>query len=232
MKSIDVWFGRLPNSESIAADDWRLLDASERDKALRFKLPLLRARYAASHGHLRRILARYLDTAPEDIVIAADAYGKPFLPDRPERVFNLSHTAEYMAVAVGAGCRLGVDIETCRRRSDPEGIVDKCFGQEEIAYWYALSDAAKHREFFRFWTRKEAFVKASGYGISLGLERCIIDPCNPERMLSVPENCGPASNWHIADLHVAPGAACAVAYDNGQKEITLRNLDDETTAAV
>ncbi|MGR9117453.1 MAG: 4'-phosphopantetheinyl transferase family protein [Gammaproteobacteria bacterium] len=225
--SIDLWHGRLTGGETIDQRFWRLLDDSERRHAHNLKRQNMQARYVEVHGKMRRILATYLQTEPDRILIGKEAHGKPYLLERPGWVFNLSHSAERFVLAVSKNCQLGADIERYKGRVNLTGLVKKCFAHEERVYWEALPEPDKIREFYRFWTRKEAFVKATGRGIALGLEQCVINPLNPSEMLRMPENCDRESEWRIADIDLADGFACAVANDKGLINITLRETDDE-----
>ena len=126
-------------------------------------------------------------------------------------------------IAIGWNCQLGVDIEICKQRINLSGLVDKCFAEEEAAYWTNLPETKKYQEFYRFWTRKEAFVKATGHGIALGLNQCVINPENPTEFLRVPDNCGQASAWHVQDIDLGEGIYSALVAD--KKFSVIRLMD-------
>lgn len=210
---IQIWHGNIAAEEADYQAYWRILDAAEQARAGKFKNELLRNRYVEVHGRLRKLLAQILNEAPEKICIKIAEHGKPYLADTPELGFNLSHSANAMAVAVGWNCRVGVDVEHCKPRSGLAGLVDKCFAKEEIAYWNRLSETQKVLEFYRFWTRKEALVKATGGGIALGLNQCVINPENQTGFLKVPDNCGQASTWHALDIAVGEDVCSALVTD-------------------
>ncbi len=192
---------------------WRILDAEEQARAEKFKNDLLRKRYVEVHGRLRKLLAKILNEQPEKINIKTAERGKPYLVDTPELAFNLSHSADAMVIAVGWNCQLGVDVEMCKPRTSLVGLVDKCFADEEIVYWNKLPEAQQIAAFYRFWTRKEAFVKATGHGIGLGLNLCVVSPENPAEFLRVPAECGEASIWHTLDLELGQGVCGALVAD-------------------
>ena len=129
-------------------------------------------------------------------------------------------------VAIGWNCRLGVDIEICKQRINLSGLVDKCFAEEEAAYWTQLPEIQKNREFYRFWTRKEAFVKATGHGIALGLNQCVINPENPTEFLRVPDNCGQASAWHVQDIDLGEGIYSALVADKKFSDLRLMDISE------
>lgn len=209
----EVWHGRLTAEDAHYPAYWCVLDAAEQAQALKFKNGLLRQRYVEVHGRLRNLLAQTLDQPPEKIRIAKAEHGKPYLVDYPELAFNLSHSADSMMIALGRQCRLGVDIEIRKPRINMSGLVDKCFAEEEFFYWKQLPETEKAEAFYRFWTRKEALVKAVGHGIALGLNDCVVNPENPSEFLRVPATCGPASAWQVLDIDVEQGLCGALVAD-------------------
>ena len=219
--TIQVWHGNI-DDDRYYKNYWRALDADERVHAEKMKNNLLRNRYVVVRGSLRNILAEILDEQPEKIRIKMAVHGKPYLADYPELVFNLSHSAGAMVIAVSWNCRLGVDIECCKSRSGMAALVDKCFGVEEIAYWGGLPESQKIPEFYRYWTRKEAFVKATGRGIALGLDGCVINPESQTAFLRVPSGYGPASDWHVLDLALGHGVCSALVTDKAIVRVSLR----------
>jgi 4'-phosphopantetheinyl transferase len=127
-------------------------------------------------------------------------------------------------IAVGWRCQLGVDIEVCKQRINVSGLVNKCFAEEEAAYWTQLPETKKNQEFYRFWTRKEAFVKATGQGIALGLNNCVINTENTAQFLRVPDLCGQASAWHVLDIDLGEGVCSAFVTDKEFAEVRLMNF--------
>ncbi|MDP3589874.1 MAG: 4'-phosphopantetheinyl transferase superfamily protein [Methylobacter sp.] len=211
--TIQIWHGNISSEDADYPNYWRVLDADEQARAGKFKNDLLRKRFVEVHGRLRKLLAQILNESPEKINIKTAEHGKPYLVDTPELAFNLSHSADAMVIAVGLNCQLGVDIEFCKSRTSLAGLVDKCFAEEEIAYWNKLPEAQQISEFYRFWTRKEAFVKATGRGIGLGLNLCVVNPENPTGFLRVPEGCGEASIWHVQDIALGQGVCGTLVTD-------------------
>jgi 4'-phosphopantetheinyl transferase len=222
---IQIWHGNIAADDDHYRSYWPVLDADEQAHAERMKNDLLHKRYVEVHGRLRNVLAQMLNEPPELINIKKFDHGKPYLADRPELVFNLSHSENIMVIAVAWGCQLGVDIECCKSRGSLAGLVDKCFAEEEIAYWNKLPEDQKVMEFYRFWTRKEAFVKATGRGIGLGLHRCVVNPENQAEFLRVPADYGQASSWHALDIDLGPGVCSALVTDKKIAGVRLVDLD-------
>jgi len=222
--TIQIWHGNIAASHAHYQDYWRVLDAAEQAHAEKMKNDLLSKRYVEVHGRLRKVLAQALNKRPEKINIKKAEHGKPYLPDTPELAFNLSHSASTLVIALGWDCRLGVDIEVCKPRSSLAGLVDKCFAEEESTYWNTLPEAQKTLAFYRFWTRKEAFVKATGHGISLGLNQCVINPENQAEFLRVPSEYGQASTWHVQDIALGQGVCSALVTDKDIVGVRLMDL--------
>ena len=139
--------------------------------------------WGRSRSVLRVLLARYLDTAPEQVPLAVDANGKPCLggtrgdrraADPAESLhFNLSHSGELALYAFSSSCPVGVDVELAHvegRRRDHLALTRRVFGEGEAGRLQALAPAAREREFLRLWTRYEATLKRVGRGIAAGAD--------------------------------------------------------------
>ena len=152
-----------------------VLSADERQRVARFHRDEHRRRYAAAHGALRLILGSYLDAAPETLAFQLGEHGKPSLsepfdPSGARVEFNLSHSADLALVAVAQNHPVGVDVE---RWSEVEHLelAERFFSSAERDALRRLANVAERLDagFFAAWTRKEAYLKATGYGISRGL---------------------------------------------------------------
>jgi 4'-phosphopantetheinyl transferase len=226
INELEIWHGKVTAEDAHYQAYWRVLDEAEQTQARKFKNALLHQRYVEIHGRLRNLLAQMLKQSPEKIRIKKAEHGKPYLADYPELAFNLSHSADRVMIAVGWRCQLGVDIEVCKQRINVSGLVNKCFAEEEAAYWTQLPETKKNQEFYRFWTRKEAFVKATGQGIALGLNNCVINTENTAQFLRVPDLCGQASAWHVLDIDLGEGIFCALVADKKFSVFRLRDFSE------
>ena len=222
-RGIELWSGNLDDMPEQRY--WPLLDESEQVHAGKLKKELLRKRYANAHGSVRQLLSGYLNMPPEHIRFDKAEYGKPYLTDYPELAFNISHSGAHLLIAVGWNCELGVDVELCKDRNSLAELVEKCFSPEEAGYWHRVPEAEKTREFYRFWTRKEAFVKATGRGIALGLEQCVVNPERVSEFLRVPASCGIAGQWQVRDIDLGPTVCGALVVKNRDiPDVKIRNL--------
>ena len=221
---IDFWHSSLETTPEKYQQDWLILDDEEKIRAAKFKNAVLQQRYVSAHGQLRRILAQYLEVSPASLFFLKTARGKPYLADYSGLDFNLSHTSEDMAVAVAKNCQIGVDIEQCKHRGNLADLVNRCFAEPEAAYWHQLPKDLQQKAFYQFWTRKEAFVKATGLGITVGLHECVINPYQPQRFLSVPAQCGAADVWHCRDIDLGQTLCAAVVANKAIANIKHRAM--------
>lgn len=212
--AINLWQGEITATEANYQRYWCILNQTEQQHACTIKNRQLHSRYVEIHARLRILLGNAVNAGPEQLSIHKAEYGKPYLADYPELAFNLSHTANKMVVAIAYNCELGVDIELCKTRTNLPALVDKCFAEEEKNHWQQLPEPQKTLAFYRFWTRKEAFVKATGRGIALGLKQCAINPENPKELLRIPKDYGQASEWLMQDIDLGGSICGALAAKN------------------
>lgn len=224
-KGIDIWYGEIVPSGMDAIESYKaLLDADERARMEKFSNEPLRQQFLCVRGRLRLLLAEYTGVRPEDISFQQGEFGKPFLPDHAEITFNISHSGNKLAVAVGYQYALGIDIEFWRDKVDFSALVDKCFADVERNYWHDLPEASKKAVFYEYWTKKESFVKAVGRGIALGMEQCVISPEKPEQFQCVPKAYGPASEWKMFTLQLGDDVSGAVSVHNSCSDIKMNHF--------
>ena len=162
---------RVDGLDERAVAPWReLLDATERERAARFVFARNRVEFIAAHALARAALALTFGVSPTEWDFVADAQGKPapLLGGKPAPLsFNLSHTTGMVGLAVVAGANraLGFDLEKLDRELTMD-IADRYFTAQEVAWLYALPGAERSRGFLRLWTLKEAFIKATGKGLT------------------------------------------------------------------
>jgi 4'-phosphopantetheinyl transferase len=188
--------------------DQAALSDEEQARAARFLLERDRRRFVASHAALRRILTRYLGpVAPR---FADGPHGKPFLDGAALR-FNLSHSGELALVAVADGREVGVDVEAVREL-DLAGMARVSFSPRERAALFALPPDERLPAFFRCWTRKEAHLKATGFGLALPLDGFDVSlgPDEPARLVATRPDPDEARRFSLLHLDVGPGYAAAV----------------------
>lgn len=217
---VHLWLAELTQSTSLLARLERTLSADERERAARFHFRRDAEHFVVARGALRDILGRYLCERPERLRFAYNEFGKPSLAGvhagGPHR-FNLSHSRGRALYAVTLGREVGVDLEFVRPDFAGEEIASAYFSRPEVAALRALPAGRRVEAFFNCWTRKEAFVKARGEGLSLPLDRFAVSlaPGEPARLLDVEGEPGEAARWSLKGLPFEDGYVGALAAESG-----------------
>lgn len=216
-----VWIANLDCHESIRDSFWTTLSHPERERASRFGLGHLRQRFITAHGILRDILSRYIGVGPECLQFETDVYGKPSLVGAGQAEalkFNLSHSEERAACAVARNRRIGVDVERLREIPERESIAAHYFtrGEQGIINNFVTADE-KNRAFLTCWTRKEAYIKAIGRGLSIPLPSfdTSLPPRVRGRFLNSVDDPLTGPNWWLTDLPSVPNCAGALVIEQG-----------------
>jgi phosphopantetheinyl transferase len=149
-----------------------LLGDDEKQRLERFRRPADRQRYALAHGLKRFVISHYVACASRELQFDQSSHGKPFCVTPNSPYFNLSHSGEWVALAVSTSSDVGIDIEF-ERTFDTDGIVQRVCSKSEVEL-YRNSDSPP-KCFLCLWTQKEAVSKACGRGISVGLQSI---PCS------------------------------------------------------
>lgn len=188
----------------------------ERERADRFHFERDRRRFIACRGILRRILGSYLGISARDVEFAYRGHGKPTLGGTFAECgldFNVSHSGDLALIAVGRGAAVGVDVEQVRALSDAGDLVARFFSQHENEAFQRLAPESRPQAFFNLWTRKEAWLKATGEGIAHRLSQVEVTflPGESVRLLGIPEGLDELDRWTLLELAPAPGYAAALA---------------------
>lgn len=193
-----------------------VLSEDERARADRFAFDRDRRRFIIARARLRHLLGARLETAAEAIEFSYGTQGKPSLRGSDWR-FNVSHCDD---LAVFAFCRhheVGIDVESVRSLEDADAIAARFFSPRENAEYRSLQPAHRPRGFFNCWTRKEAFIKATGDGLAHPLDAfdVTLTPDAPARIIRVGDPPGTACGWSLQSFIPAPGYAAAVVTHTG-----------------
>ena len=223
---IQVWRAGLDVDPAVLAPWRETLSSEERARAGRFRFPIDRDRYTAGRGILRALLARYLGTPAGDFRFCLNAYGKPGLAagsGAPELRFNLSHSHGLALFAFTLGREVGVDLELVRTTLRSDSLAERFFSPQEVAALRALPESAQKEAFFHCWTRKEAYIKARGAGLSINLASFSVSlGPNPVTHLPIIGNDGPeAGRWWLRALALGSGYVGAVAAEGADWSLTL-----------
>lgn len=215
---VHVWQFSLDRTAAELDQFAVLLSDDEHQRAARFLRPELRERFTAGRGLLRLILSRYLELAPESLEFAYNGYGKPTLAGRAAPAgleFNLSHSGGLALLGLALGRAIGVDVEVVRDNVRCESLAERFFSPEEVADLISLPAADRRLAFFRCWTRKEAYIKALGRGLSVPLDgfRVSLLPDQPAALLAVRDEPAEPQRWQFQALDPGSGHLAAVAVE-------------------
>lgn len=196
----------------------RTLSPDEHERAQRFVFDRDRQRYIVARGTLRGLLATYLHARPEELTFEYGAQGKPTLGGpwrRADLTFNLSHSQTMAVYAFTRQQPIGVDVEYVRPLPEVLELAIHTFSNQENAVLTALPAAHHQQAFFNCWTRKEAFIKAVGQGLSypLGNFDVSLAPEAPAQLLRLGDDPAGHLNWAMVAFTPAPSYAAAVAVD-------------------
>jgi 4'-phosphopantetheinyl transferase len=171
-----------------------------------------RRRFVASRAGLRALLGAYLDLAPAEVGFAASVHGKPRLDSGSPLRFNLSHSGGRALVAVADGAEVGADVEEVRPRADLRRVARRVFTEAEREAIEAAAADDRDRAFYRHWVAKEAFVKATGRGISsVRSFEVLLEAPGGARLVHVGGDFEEAAGWTLAPLApLASGYEAAV----------------------
>lgn len=214
---VHLWITPLDLAEGQLSDFLSCLSEEEFNRSSRFYFPIHRNRYIAAHGWLRRILSRYLSLTARELDFSFGPKGKPALSGGVEGMqFNMAHSEGLALIAVSWETRVGVDIERVRPLKDSEGLVARFFSTRESAAFSALPEQLRATAFFNLWTRKEAWLKATGEGIADLLSEVEVSflPGEGAALLTLPDQYRAAEEWRLYDVPVSAGFCAALAASN------------------
>jgi 4'-phosphopantetheinyl transferase len=179
--------------------------------------------FVFSRAILRELTGRYTFTPPTQICFSLGPNGKPGLSGLPGPHFNVSHSDGLAVYAFAANCELGVDLEHVRPFDDINTIARRFFCTEEAAQLSSLPATEQTDAFFRCWTRKEAYIKADGEGLSLPLDsfQVTLRPGDPAKFVHIGGDHAAAGSWTLHDLSLIPGYAGALAYCDSVRPVIL-----------
>jgi 4'-phosphopantetheinyl transferase len=209
---VHVW--RVPLAQPAAEIErlGRTLSSDERTRAARFHFERDRRTFTVVRGALRTLLGRYLAHAPDALAFGYGAKGKPYLtaPAAAAVRFNVSHAGDLGLLAFARDRELGVDVEQRRALADLLSLAAASFSSAELAALRALPAAVHSEAFYLCWSRKEAFIKATGEGISqLDAFDVSLAPGDPARLLAI-RGAAAHTAWSMYELPPLDGHAAAL----------------------
>jgi 4'-phosphopantetheinyl transferase len=225
---VHLWRTALNPPDDSVARLLALLSPEGRGRAARYLFDRHRRSFIVGRGFLRCILSRYLGLTPDAVAFTFTVHGKPELAasmKAPDLRFNLSHSGDWAVLAVTRGREVGIDLEQVRPRVDMEGLARRFFAPGEVAVLTSVAPCERELTFFNCWTRKEAFIKATGEGLSRPLDSFEVSlrPGEPARLLTIEGQPGEAERWSLRTFSPRPGyVGCLAVAGQGW---TLRTWD-------
>jgi 4'-phosphopantetheinyl transferase len=215
---VHVWRASLDQPAGVVERLRSTLAEDEKVRAARFHFDTDRVRFVVARGVLRTLLGRYLYVLPDQLQFHYNPYGKPALAADIAGSgldFNVSHSHSLVLFALARGRALGIDVEYLRASADQRQIAERFFSSYEVSVLCGLPAAQQPRAFFDCWTRKEAYIKARGEGLSFPLAEFDVSlhPDEPAALLCVRGDARESERWTLRALDVAPDYAAALVIE-------------------
>lgn len=210
---LDIWqasiLDAMPHFETLVAS----LSEEEKARGERFVNPEHSRRFLLAQAILRDVLSRYLEQSPDSLIFKRTEHGKPFLENHRLK-FNLSHSCDRVLVGLSTESEVGVDIEYTQNLHRFDELIERFFSPSEYEAFLSYSSEEEQRfAFYRGWTRKEAYLKAIGLGLSFPLNEFVVSlaPNEMHALLSVKDDRSVRSKWTVFSFDVDDDYLASVA---------------------
>jgi 4'-phosphopantetheinyl transferase len=211
---VHVWRTTLDMVPSGLVQLRQILSLGEQERVSRFQFEVDRRRSVIGRGCLRLLLGQVLNLPANELQFEDDVFGKPSLlvEEAFSLEFNVSHSGDMVLIAITRGRAVGVDVEKIRTDLDIESVAAQFFSANEYRVLASLSGPTRYQAFFTCWTRKEAYLKARGVGLSLPLDQFDVSflPDEEPRLLATRPDPVEASRWKLQTLDLSDDYAAAL----------------------
>ncbi|MBE2975819.1 4'-phosphopantetheinyl transferase family protein [Priestia megaterium] len=200
---VHIWYADMTKSKKISEEFLSVLSFDEKIKLNHFYFEKDKVIFVASRSILRMLLGFYTGLNPREIRLSYGPYGKPFLEAGSNINFNISHSNQFILLAFTKKRMIGADIEYIQK-VDVESIMQQFSSPQEYSTFCNLDELHKQKSFFKWWTRKEAYIKATG----TGLMQCLKDfdvsitPDTEAKILSIKGCSKKANQWSLKELSI------------------------------
>ncbi len=227
---VHVWRSRIEAPPTQVEEARAILAPDEVARADRFIREVHGIHFTLARGALRVLLGRYLEVRPEEVQFKYEDQGKPFLADGQAESgiqFNLSHSGSVALFAFTLESAIGVDVEVFREKLDADKIARRFFAPGEVETLFALPEELWEQGFYNCWTRKEAYIKACGDGLSLPLDSFEVSliPGEAPELLRARGGDAEVARWSFHALEPGPGYAGALAVEAQQVRLRTFQFD-------
>ena len=224
---VHVWQFNIALPKDQAERYRSILSPDENQRADRFYFDRDRIRFIAARAAMRSILAGYLNVTPDKIIFSYAANGKPGLADGLNESglkFNLSHSRDRALLGLVSNACIGVDIEFINHEFASDEIAQRFFAPGEVSVLRAIPEMERAAAFFSCWTRKEAYIKAVGQGLSLPLDsfEVAFGPGVEPSLLRVETSSEEAARWSMYNIPAAEGYAAAILVEGKDHNLEYR----------
>lgn len=216
---IHVWHQSLTWGLGVIQSLRELLSPDELARAERYRFNEDRKEYILARGTLRMLLSSYAKVPAKELRFGYSEFGRPsLLTETPADAvdFNVTHSGDMALFAFARGRKIGIDVEKVRRNFATNEIADRFFSTVERGALRELPLKQRHEAFFRCWTRKEAFIKALGEGLSHPLDQfdVSLSPGVPPAILTTRPDAAEVKRWKLWNIKVPSDYAAALAAES------------------
>lgn len=227
---VHIWRVPLNQSSERTALSLDVLSLDEREKAARFRFAKDRNQFVQARAALRFILSDYLNVTPQSLEFSYGSHGKPALANghaSSSLRFNLSRREGLALIAVTRGREIGVDVELIRADVPCFEIADVSFSLAELATLRSLPESLRTAGFYNCWTRKEAYVKARGEGLSFPLQQFDVSlaPGAAAKLLRVGDDDNDVDRWTLQEIPTSENYIAALAVEGSNLNVMCRDWD-------
>ncbi len=233
---LHIWHFPLHKQDQTIVKLQNLLNHDEREKAQRFSTMLLQCRFIVGRASLRLILGRYLNEEPSELKFEYGEFGKPALKNKNDLCslhFNMANSHDLGTIAVTNGRHVGIDVEQVRTIEDMDIIALKSFSPFERSVYSTIDPKDRTTAFLRCWTRKEAYLKATGRGLSLPLDQFDVSlaPGEEARLLRVEHDPDEVTRWTLSDVNYGSDYIGTVAVEGQCSPLRLLAFEADSCSA-
>ena len=218
-----VWHADLELHKSSQVSYLNILSPDEKKRACEFRFAKDRRNFIIARGILRVLIGSYLEGEPAEISFHYNEFGKPRVANEGDLAFNVSHSQNAALFAFTKKRDVGVDVEFVNPDIEVRDIAAKFFSANEVRNLFALPEEQQALGFFNCWTRKEAFIKAIGEGLSFPLNQFSVslEPDKPAKLLATDLDPEAVSHWSIYSLSPGANFVGCIAIEGFVREIKL-----------